>query len=102
MVGVCPYRVFLWAKIDKTIVCKASIVSCLIARTWQFDRMSKWATMIFQMLSMRDTLTKAVSTSLLIANGLIWARISPSVVLRWFCCDENIGEWKFSSTPTVS
>ena len=63
--------------------------------------MSKWATMIFQMLSMRLTLTRAVSTSLLIANVLICAKISPSVDVRAFA-ELNIGEWKFSSTPTVS
>ena len=64
--------------------------------------MSKWATMIFQMLSILETFTKAVSTSLLIANVLIWARISLSVDYLAFWAVENIGEWKFSRTPTVS
>ena len=61
----------------------------------------------FQKLSIRLTFTKAVSTSLLMANVLICWRISLSVdclALADVCWEgvENMGEWKFSRTPTVS
>ena len=95
-------RVFLCAKIASTMVYRASIVSWRMARTWQFESMSKCATIIFQILSMRETFTRAVSTSRLMANVLIWARISLSVVVLAFDAVENMGLWKFSSTPTVS